>query len=62
MKASSEKKKSYHHDLFISIFVVVEVTQFLVGLWKGILCKEKGSRCPGFQRRTARGFLSRGNL
>lgn len=38
------------------------MTQSLGGLWKGILCTEKGSRCPRVQRWIAWGFLSRGSF
>lgn len=38
------------------------VTQFLGGLWKGTLCKEKGSWCPWVQNWIAWGFSSRGSF
>lgn len=55
-------ERAFIQSWFILFFYCSAVTQFLGGLWKGIFCKEKGSRCLQVQRRTAWGFLSRGSF
>lgn len=62
MKASL--KGTFIQSRFIHFFFFYcgAVTQSLGGLWKGILCTEKGSWCPRVQRWIAWGFLSRGSF